>query len=163
MDKVVESYFVDIIKNVLGLTDQNVWIASQDIKIPKDDGFYIIISNYNTKIVAANPYFDTDTNKNVIQSTQREDIQIDLFSKGNTARDQRANIVMALNSYYSQSIQEKENFRIFKVPTSFLNTTELEGGSMLNRFTIRVSCYTWNRLEVDYPYYDTFSEETIYD
>lgn len=163
MNKTVETYFVDIIRNRLSMTNAEIWVASQDKQIPKDDGLYIIVSNISTIPVAVNSYFDNVNNTNIVESNSREDIQIDLFSKGNRARDERYRVILALRSFYSQSIQEKEFFKIFRISSSFINTTELEGGSMLNRFSIRIPCYTWHRETFDTEYYDKFTRSVIYD
>ena len=90
----------------------------------------------------------------------RENIKIDILSRDNGARDKRWEVFASLQSIYSQQKQEEYQFKIFKLPTSFVNATEAEGGSQLNRFSIVIPTFSWYSKEVDLPtdqdYYDKF-------
>ena len=66
---------------------------------------------------------------------------------------------MALNSFYSKGIQDKEQFRIFELPSTFINLSGLAGGSDINRFTMRFYAMIAESKEKSSDYYDTFNEE----
>ena len=85
--------------------------------------------------------------------------------------DRNWQVVAAMQSFYSQQQQELNNFKIFRIPQSFLNTSSAEGGSNINRFSITVPCFVWYRKDtiLNSPlgdYYDDFTtrvddEQTI--
>ena len=99
--------------------------------------------------------------------TSAEDIQIDIMSKNLDARQRRFEILMALKSIYSQQMQEKEGFKIHRIPQTFTNSSGAEGGSNLNRFSVVVRCFTcYNKIKISSEYFNDFSarvddEDTI--
>lgn len=101
----------------------------------------------------------------------RENIQISILSRDTQALMRHWEIVAAMQSIYSQQKQEANFFKIFRVPTSFLNASDAEGGSNINRFSITVPCFVWYEKERVLTsdggdYYDDFTtrvdnEQTI--
>ena len=57
----------------------------------------------------------------------REDIQIDIWSKGNQAIFRNWEVVAALQGIYSQQQQELINFKIMRLPRGMFNTSSAEG------------------------------------
>ena len=162
----IEEYIVDIIRKELNLSQQNVWIHSQNRKIPPESeelyctvgcvDFLPISSKSTFKMVDA-----TQTDPEFGQEIQtvygRASVQIDILSRNNQARIRRAELLMALNSYYSKSMQEKYQFRIFELPSRFINTSGLEGGSEINRFSIIIRAMISEDKEKETDYYETFN------
>jgi hypothetical protein len=68
---------------------------------------------------------------------------------------------MALNSYYSKEIQDKYQFRIFELPQRFINTSSLEGGSEINRFSLIIRAMISEDKVKTTSYYDTFNAEIL--
>ena len=64
---------------------------------------------------------------------------------------------MALNSYYSKEVQDKYQFRIFELPARFINTSSLEGGSEINRFSLIIRAMISEDKVKETDYYDTFN------
>lgn len=171
----VEKIFVDIINHEIDVNPANVWIQSQNVKIPTDpDKLFVAIGMVDAQVIANNNTVETpdeNTINEVQEIVQRENIQIDIFSRDNKARTMRWEIQTALKSIFSQQQQEKNNFRIFRIPTSFVNSSEVEGTSELNRFSIVIPCHVWYRKvktlsDTSSEYYDDFStrvddEQTI--
>jgi hypothetical protein len=96
------------------------------------------------------------------QVIQRENIQIDLFSRSNYGLSRRWEVVAAVQSIYGQQQQEANYCKIFRIPRSFINTSSAEGGSMLNRYSITIPCFVWYSktrvlTEDGYDYYDDFT------
>ncbi len=91
-----------------------------------------------------------------------ESLQIDILSRTNSARDSRYRVLLALTSLFSNQKQEENGFRIFRIPTTFINSSVLEGGSKMTRYTIRVNCYVGQSQRKEIPQgitknvYDTF-------
>lgn len=158
------------------INPNNIWISSENREVPTDDDLYISVG-------LADSVFLTSTNstQNVeidgvdvlqeVQATQqRENIQIDIFSSGRIARQVRGQVMQAMNSIKARQVQERESFKIYRLPSGLTNTSGMEGGNIINRFTIVVPCLVWYRRIVDInnttDIYDQFSatvddEETI--
>jgi len=173
MNTEVEKLIVDIIATEMSIDSQNIWIGSQNIEIPNTEDLFIIVSMIDTKVISNRN--TTETTETTITEYQevltRENIQIDIMSSTNEARQKRVNIIMALKSITSQQSQEANNFRIYRIPSSFVNSTEAEGGSQLNKYSIVIPVMCWYRKSAvlsssTSDYFDTFTtradmEDTI--
>ena len=156
----VENYVVDIIRSELGLDQQHIWIRSQNKKIPPNaDELFVVVGVVDYLPISSKSYYDhtKDQERQVVYG--RAMVQVDIFSRSIEARVRRAEILMALNSFYSQEIQNKYQFRIFELPSSFVNNSDLEGGSDINRFTIRFYSMCSEIKIKTTAYYDTFNAE----
>lgn len=165
----VEKIFVDIIKAELELPDSygvdskgneipTVFIDSQNITLGTTDKLQIIVGLADAQPYANNNYFDSVTNKEVQEVTLRENIQIDLVSKNKEARQRRWEILAALQSILSKQKQEEFYFKIFKISSSFVNTSEAEGGSQLNRYSIVIPTHVWYRKIKDITPQDGYAD-----
>lgn len=172
MNSLPEQIIIDILRTRMSLTASQIWIRSQNRLIPPTDGLFIVVGSIDSKpISVTNTPISTDTGmKELIQAVMRENIQIDILSRNNSALQRRVEILLALKSLYSLQKQEEEEFSIFNIPSVFANTSVAEGGSNINRFTIVVACHTWYREERNTSstdeYYDNFNtrvddEDTI--
>lgn len=173
MQKLAEQILLDIIKNQMSLDNDRAFVRDQNVKIPPDDQIFVIagiLPGAQVMGVATTPEVITitprppalpyETIKEVQQVIMMEDIKIDILSRNEDAIFRRWEIIAALASTYSQQKQEENSFKIFKVPSSFLNTSGSEGGSNLNKFSITVACQVWYRKEYmikGYDYYDDFN------
>lgn len=160
----IEEFMVDIIRNEMGLDQQHIWIQAQNRKIPpQSDNLYCIVGCVDFTPISSKSIFKPFLNENneEIQGEEqivygRAIVQIDLLSRSNEARIRRAEVLMALNSYYSKNLQCEKHFRIFELSQSFINTSNLEGGSDINRFTIRIPAMISETKIKATDYYDTF-------
>jgi len=156
----VEEYIVDIIRNDMGLDQQHVWIQSQNRKIPPNSNdLFVVVGCVDFKPISSKSYFDhnTDSERQVVYG--RAQIQVDIFSRSNEARIRRSEVLMALNSFYSKGVQDKKQFKIFELPSSFTNLSGLAGGSDINRFALRFYAMISEVKEKSSSYYDTFNAE----
>ena len=98
------------------------------------------IQSIGSVIVSNNNYTkDVNGDFSEIQETVINDnIQIDITSRNNEARLRRFEVVTALHSIRAQEYQDLYNFRIFQIPSSFVNTNNIEGGYRIYRYTITV-------------------------
>ena len=167
MNSLAEQLVLNIIKQELPLVNQRGWVRFQNIPIPDDDGIYVIVGMVDSQVMSnvdtVTPISDETAGMQELQQVQmRENIQIDVFSRDNSALSRHWEILAALRSIYSVQVQEENYFKIFAVPTSFVNTSAAEGGSNLNRFTLVVSCFVWYNKEKmlqspkGYNYFDNF-------
>lgn len=153
----IEEFMVDIIRKEMGLDQQHIWIQAQNRKIPpQSDNLYCVVGCVDFTPISSKSVFNHYTDKEEQIVYGRAVVQIDLLSRSNEARIRRAEVLMALNSFYSKNLQCEEHFRIFELPQTFINTSDLEGGSDINRFTIRIPTMISEVKVKSTDYYDTF-------
>lgn len=156
----IEQYVVDIIRTEMGLDQQHIWIQAQNRKIPPNsDDLYVVVGVVDFLPISSKSYYISSTDKERQIIYGRANVQVDIFSRSNEARNRRGEILMALNSFYSKGIQDSKQFRIFELPSTFLNLSGLAGGSDINRFTMRFYAMIAESKEKSSDYYDVFNEE----
>lgn len=162
----IEEYIVDIIRKEMNLNQQNIWIHSQNRKIPpQSEELYVTVGCVDFLPISSKSNFQyveaTQTEEAYGQEIQtvygRASIQIDILSRSNEARIRRAELLMALNSYYSKEIQDKYQFRIFELPQRFINTSSQEGGSEINRFSLIIRAMISQEKVKSVEYYEEFN------
>ena len=168
MNSLAEQVIIDILKERMGLADSQIWVRSQNRKIPADTKLYLIVGMVSTQVNSVQTYMEdriieTRTKQVEINRVQTlENIQIDILSRSNDAITRRWEILAALKSIYAQQKQEANYFKICRESVSFLDTSSAEGSSQLNRFTITIPCFVWYKketvLEEEYDYYDDFTQ-----
>ena len=161
----IEQYVVDILRKELNLDQQHIWIQSQNKKIPPNSNdLYIVVGVVDFLPISSKSYFKQIEGSGETAHIERQilygraNVQIDIFSRSNEARMRRGEILMALNSFYSKEVQDSHHFRIFELPSTFLNLSGLAGGSDINRFTMRFYAMIAETKEKTSEYYDTFNE-----
>ena len=161
MIKLTEQYLINILKEELALLDDQIWIRNQNKVIPNDNKLYVIVGLSDAMMMSVtNESVSVPEGLNEVQKiVMRENIQIDILSRDIQAVQRRYEVIAALRSVYAQQVQELNEFKIFKFSQSFINSSDAEGGSNINRFTIVIPCHTWYRKEKlisGYDYYDDF-------
>lgn len=167
MKKLVEQLLVDIIQKEMKLPEAQVWIQDQNKTIQNDLKLYIIVGLSNSVTIGTNDFVtdvdDAGIMSEVQQIVNAETMQVDILSSDPKALVRRAEIAMALGSIYSKQVQEKNQFKIFTRPQSFVNTSSAEGGSFINRMTTTFVCHVLYSKEkvLQSPlgdYYDDFKQ-----
>ncbi len=153
----------DIIATELALSPDRVFIYNQDYKLPEDSGLFIVLVNDSSEVYSNSNQFigNQNTSQEVINYLAREEYSINIMSKNSDARTRKEEVLMALASYTSQEAQDKYQFKIAQIPSSFTNVSELEGAGMLNRFVINVSALVWKQKTKSIPYFDQFTNQTM--
>jgi len=174
--KPIEKIFVDLIQKSLDLPDNYgtdregnvipcVCIKSQNIKLYNTPHIQITVSTVSSNTFAnRKEYFEETITENNIEKTtyyerlmvnEQRAMQIDVYSKNNEARERFWEVQAALTSTLAEQLQDKYQFRISKMSNSF-NLSGLEGGSDINRFSIRFNCLTWQEKVTPVDYYNIF-------
>lgn len=174
MDKEIESIIQDILLNELQLPTSygtvngkvvpSVYIVAPNISLGTTDKLQIGIQSIGSKIISnhvrsayvASSTGGADEMTQYNEATIDDNIQIDISSRDSSARLRRHEVFMALNSYYSKQLQEKYGFRIFGLPSGFMNTSAAEGGSTIYRYSITFQCQYMRVYTKSIDYYDTF-------
>lgn len=152
-----------ILQNSLNLADSQIWIYNQKRDIPNDFGIYFVVSYTGQKIIG-NTRREIPTPNGLVEYQSVHNLAnfaVDLFSRGSGIRDMRDKAIMALNSTYSQQIQEAHGFQIARNSFSVTNTSEIEGVAELNRYTIAFNVTYMSETSKSIDYYDTFTKEVI--
>lgn len=177
MIKEIEAIIQDILINELSLPTSyglangkvvpSVYIVAPNISLGTTDKLQIGIQSINTKIISnhvrsvfvPSSTGGSDTMTQINEATLNDILQIDISSRNNDARIRRHEVFMALNSYFSKQLQEKYGFRIFGLPSGFMNTSAAEGGTVVYRYSITFQCQymrVYSRTVTGYDYYKTF-------
>ncbi len=151
--------FCDIIRREMGLATDRVYLWDQKLMQPSDNGLYIAIS-----VGSSRPFGNTNREVNgvQVQSVNMQDtVTMDIISRGPAARDRRGEVIMALNSQYSQQQQEGNSFGIGILSNNFLNLSHVDGAAIPYRY--QISCkliYFVTKLKAS-AYFDTFADPEV--
>lgn len=141
----------DIIQAQLNLADDRVVLDNQMFVIPQKyagelesaQPFLVVSYMGPGKVIAAKSEVVEDPQNTFFEeqsATILYLIQIDFMSFDNTARLQKEQVVMALRSYFSRQKQDEQSIQIARLPSSGMqNTSFLEGGAMLTRYTMTIT------------------------
>lgn len=141
-----------------------VIIRGQNIKLFNTDKMQITVSTISSDVFANRKEFKTVIVNNVeeyheiVRMNDRRIMQIDVYSRNNEARQRLAEVQMSLTSTLAEQLQDKYQFKIGKISLAN-NLSGLDGGSDINRYTIRFSCLCWHENDKKIDYYDKFSHE----
>jgi hypothetical protein len=172
MNKEIEKIFVDLIQTSLDLPndygeDPNgntipcVTIKSQNLKLFNTTKLQITVSTLQNQIFSNRKEYRDEVVDDVtkyyedIYINENRTMQIDIYSRNNDARTRFPEVQACLNSTYAEQLQDKYQFRI-GVISNAVNLSGLDGGSDINRFTIRFQCLTWNKYTKEVDYYNSF-------
>ena len=155
----------DILQTKLGLKAGRVMLYNQKYNIPKDDKIFIMVGEEDNDVYAASTNtMDTPDGSGYEERNDvlvRATAVIDVLSAGPEARERKHEVIMALNSIYSQQMQELNSLRIANLPVGFVNTSDLEASQMLNRFTIKFNILYRKSNNSSVDYYDKFKTEVV--
>lgn len=150
----------DVIQTYMGLGSDQVYLWNQKFNIPSDGRLYIAIGVAGVKPFGSSNI--ADGYGNTIQAVNcRALLDVFIFSRSTLARDQKEQVVLALNSQYAESQMEANCFYISPLTTEFSNISEIDGGAIPYKFhmTIAVQYFVTNKLAE--PYFTTFAQPTV--
>lgn len=153
----------NILQTQLNLSDGQVWIYNQKRDIPNDFGIYYVVQ-YNGQRIIGNIRKEISTLEGLVEYQSVHSLaqfNIDIFSRSNKGREARDQAIMALNSTYSQQMQERYGFQIARNSFQVTNTSEVEGVAELNRYSISFNVTYMSETTKSIDYFDTFSKEVI--
>lgn len=155
----------DIIQKELDLADGRVYLYNQKIFEPKDAGVFVVVQVLKCKPFANTNIVDgTGAGLDSIQSINMQAlISIDIISRDLSALVRKEEVLMALNSNYSESQQELNSFSIGQLPpgAQFVNLSNIDGAAIPYRFNISVSLQYFVRKIKAVPYFDQFENVEV--
>lgn len=153
--------FCEIIQREMGLSPGRVYLWDQKLFQPKDDGLYIAVG-----VLTSEPFANINKSvggsglDEVLTANIKSTLSIDVISRGPAALYKKDELVLALNSNYSQSQQEINSFYIGKLTPRFLNLSPVDGAAIPYRFNVTVNIQYFIKKTKGIPYFDTF-EKTV--
>lgn len=152
-----------ILQNQLNLTDKQIWIYNQKRDIPNDFGMYFVVNLQGQRVIG-NVRREVATISGMMEEQSVHNLavfSVDIFSRSPQVREMRDLAIMALNSTYSQQIQEAKGFQIARNSFQVTNTSEVEGVAELTRYSISFNVTYKSETSKSIGYYDTFTKEVI--
>lgn len=146
-----------ILDNQMSMSQGRVFAYNGTQDLPQDNNLFIVLSFMDTTPYSNTKHYKrTETGLQEIQTVNvAEDILISLISRSTQARDRRFEPSWALNSTYSQYIQEKNKFHISTI-NGVSDSSFLEATSRLYRFDVRCRVIRAYEKIQDIDYYDKF-------
>ena len=154
--------FCDILSHELCIPRERVYLWDQKIMQPTDFGLYIAVSIPSTKPFGNTNRFNGTTNNSDQFVSMLAVLDIDIISRGPVARDRKEEIILALNSNYSQQQQTTNSFLIGTQSTRFINLSEVDGAAIPYRFRISVNMqYAYSKSSAA-QFYSSFDEPQVF-
>ncbi len=173
MKKELEKIFCELIQKSLNLPDNYgidkrgnvipcVTIRAQNIKLFNTPKLQITIAILSNQVFSNRKKEETIINEQGqtqyierININEQDLIQIDIYSRDNSARQRYREVQACLTSTLAEQLQDKYQFRIGTISRA-QNLSGLDGGSEINRYTIRFNCLSWYEKVTPIDYYDKF-------
>lgn len=160
-----EKVILEIIRKGMTLEDSQTWVGDTNTKIPADTRLYVTARMVDAQPISSESEFIPPTDNSQAAELQQyivcENIQIDIFSRNQDLLARRWEIVGALSAIYSKQKQEEYSFKIFRLPKNFVNTSGVEGGSNIIRYSATFAAHVWYKketvLQSPHDYFDTFA------
>lgn len=154
----------DIIHQGMGLDPFHCFLWDQKVFQPTDSGLYVTVALSSCKPFS-NSFKELPDGTIQQYTSMYGRIDFDAISRGPAARDQKELIILALNSFYSQSQQTANGFYLGKVPImgGFINLSQIDGDAIPYRYKISFAIQYTVALTNAVPYYDTFPNVEVYE
>ncbi len=127
----------NILEHELELPQGRIAIYNQNYKAPNDDDLYIIVGMQSARIIASTRGYKPDTDQGVQNIVKATNYWIEFTSQGTQALDRQGEVIAAIDSYYSQQVQEMNTIKISRTP-DVLDLSFIEGPSSLYRYRFNV-------------------------
>jgi hypothetical protein len=157
--------FCDIIQKEMGLADGRVYLWDQKIMQPTDKDLYIAVSEIQCKPFGNTNRADSSgSGLDAVQSVNMLSVLgIDVISRGPAARDRKAEVLMALQSTYSEQQQEANSFFIGKLPSAaqFVVLNEVDGAAIPYRYRLAINIQYIVTKNKAVSYFDEFGDVEV--
>lgn len=153
--------FCDILSHELNIPRNRVYLWDQKIMQPTDFGLYVAVSVASAKPFGNSSSFRGSDDVSDQFVSMMTTLDLDIISRGPDARDRKEEIILALNSIYSQQQQNTNSFFVGTLSTRFINLSEIDGAAIPYRFRISVNMQYFYQKQTTAPYFDNFSDAAV--
>lgn len=152
----------DIVQEYLELCKDQVWIYNQKRNIPTDSRLYVVVAYSGSTVYAATKrHIGGENVTSEHGQAVQETIEVNLISASPEAVDRAHEVVGALSSDYSISLQELNQFHIAPKPVAIRDTSAAEVTRMLFRTTIEIKVLRAYQQTKNVAYYEQFELERL--
>lgn len=152
----------EIIQSELQLDSDHIYFWNQKLNEPKDAGLYVVLSVSSSRPLGnVNRHTANGASLNSTQFLNVIDtVEIDIISRSAAARDQRNDVLLALNSDYSQNQQSGNGFSIARLPGGgrFINLSGIDGALIPYRFRLSIALQYAYMKTAAVDYFDSLGE-----
>lgn len=141
---------------------RRVFIYNQNFTLPSYDHMLIVVSETPGRVIGSQSRFDDVNDKEIQEVVMQKEIGIDILSRNSEARNRKEEVLMALQSIYSQQKQEENGMKIFGYSMSFVDVSEAEGAGQINRYRASIFLHVRYIKEKDVDYFATFDYNIHY-
>ena len=128
-------------------------------QIPKSGLFVVIGYLGPAEQIAARSVLNPSTGEEIQELLNHNEIQVDLISiiPDDSARLRRWEVPMSLTSLYARNYSAGFGVGISPLQSAMTDTSKLEPGGFLNRFTLRTAVFSIEKRTLPAGYFDKFS------
>lgn len=148
----------DILSHELGLDPGRIMIYNQTFKMPQDQSLFIVVRLMPGKIFANNNKFESSTAMEIKSVSMVQLLQIDVMSVDDSARTRYPEAIAALASIYAQQMCGEYTMNIGTIPSSVVDTSEIEETRIITRISITTAVHSLYQLEKSADYYNSFTD-----
>jgi hypothetical protein len=151
-----------VIQKGMNLPKGRVMLDYERWEIPKDGLFCVVGYLGPTEQMAARSVLDEAGNE-VQEQINLDHVQIDLMSiiPDNSAVLRRREVSMSLDSIYSRNFMAANGIGLQPLQESMTDTSSLEPGGYLNRFTLRAKAFSTDSRTLTAAFFDKFSASLV--
>lgn len=146
----------EILLHELCIKPERIVIYNQKFIIPKSPGMMIYIEPKSAPIAISTRYLMDSSNNEHQDSNWLEEISVEIYSRDIEALQRKEEVAMALYSIFSQQVQEKNSFKIFR-NKRIIPINEIEGAARLYRFDIECRVQSWYTKTKVAEFFDSFN------
>ena len=148
-----------IITQGMNLRPGRVMLDYERWEIPKSGLFVVVGYLGSAEQIAARSTFDPGTDNETQELLNHHEIQIDLMSiiPDNSARLRRWEVPMSLQSFYARNYAAGFGVGISPLQSAMTDTSKLEPGGYLNRFTLRTAVFSVEKRTLTTGSFNSFS------
>lgn len=152
-----------IIQEEMGLAQNQVTLYQQKFNVPNDEKIHIAAGILTQKPFGSKREYVQQPSAlvEVVTNNWKCVGWVEVYSSTNLAFLRKEEIAAAINSTYSEMIQEANNFKISKMPSQITNISSSEGPSIPFRFNIAIN-FSFNTSKIkSVPYFDNYENSSI--
>lgn len=156
-------YICDIIKTCMRLNDDQIYIYNNKYNLPTDSRVFVCVGLEHSKIFSASREQVTTVNgyADRISVNIQSSVSVNIYARTYEAVQRQYEVITALNSSYSQGIQERYGFHIARIPSTFNNISGIDGAAIPYRFQITFNVLSKEIKEILADYYNQFTNEVL--
>lgn len=130
----------DVIQEQMDLKNENVFLYNQALPMPIEKGIVVNIAVIGDKPFGASSHYEDDPVSGGLTEVQGVNLQeiysVLVYSKDNSARLRRHELIMVMKGTAMQQMMEKYSFKIGYIPAAMTDVSEGDGASRLNRYSL---------------------------